>query len=49
MIIAAVIFFASVLVFPNMGFSKKPKSHLDKHRSYSQWERARHEQRRYSH
>jgi len=48
MIIAAVIFFASVLVFPNMSLSKKPKG-LDKHRSYSQWERSRHDQRRYSH
>ena len=48
MMIAAVIFFASVLVFPNMGFSKKPKGQ-DKHRSYTQWERARHEHQRYSH
>ena len=50
MIAVAIIFFLSVLIVPSLGLSSKHKGHkVEKHRSYSQWERSRHSQQRFSH
>ena len=49
MIVVAIMFLLSVLIVPSLGLSKKHKGESSKHRSYSQWERSRASQQRFSH